>query len=280
MSAETFLLLVSIGAAIAFFWPRWRQRRVLEQPFKAEWLQLVHEVLPFFTGMSANEQKQLLDLIRLFLAEKRFHGCNGLVIDDTVRVTIAAQASLLLLNRATSVFPGTRHILVYPDAFIREGEFEGEDGVVSTLSEDLLGESWQEGKVILSWEDVLQGIEDFQDGENVVLHEFAHQLDSESGAQDGAPQLKHNDPAEWKAVMTAAFDALNDAAEAQEETLLDPYGATDPAEFFAVVTETFFERAEELALEHPALFMELKKFYCVDPRAWRKPASLPSTPVS
>jgi Mlc titration factor MtfA (ptsG expression regulator) len=269
MTAGTFLLLAGLAAAVAFFYPRWRQRRVLEQPFEPQWLELVRNTLPFFVRMRDDEQKQLLDLIRLFLSEKQFHGCNGQAIDDTVRVTIAAQACLLLLNRATAVFPGTRHILVYPDAFIREGEFEDEDGVVSTLSEDLLGESWQEGKVILSWDDVEYGADDFGDGENVVLHEFAHQLDSESGTQDGAPLLKHNDPAEWKAVMTAAFEVLNESADMEEETLLDPYGATDPAEFFAVATETFFERAEELALDHPALFNELKKFYCVDPRQWR-----------
>lgn len=270
MNAGGFLLLVSVAAAfVLFFLPRWRQRRVLEQPFKASWLAIVKDTLPFFPRMSEDEQKQLLDLIRLFLAEKKFHGCNGQVIDDTVRVTIAAQACLLLLNRATSVFPGTRHILVYPEAFIREGEFEDEDGVVSTVSEDLLGESWQEGKVILSWDDVVYGAEDFTDGENVVLHEFAHQLDSENGTQDGAPPLRHNDPAEWKAVMTAAFEALNESADLDEETLLDPYGATDPAEFFAVATETFFECAHEMALDHPALFNELKKFYCVDPRRWR-----------
>lgn len=269
MRAETFLLLASIAAAFAFLWPRWRQRRLLEKPFDASWLGIVRDTLPFFPRMGESEQKQLLDLIRLFLAEKQFHGCNGMVVDDTVRVTIAAQACLLLLNRATSIFPGTRHILVYPEAFIREGEFENEDGVVSTMSEDLLGESWQEGKVILSWDDVTYGAENFNDGENVVIHEFAHQLDSESGSQDGAPLLRHNDPAEWKTVMSAAFEALNESADLDEETLLDPYGATDPAEFFAVATETFFECADELALDHPALFNELKKFYCVDPRQWR-----------
>lgn len=269
MRAETFLLLVGVVATVAFFWLRWRRRRVLEQPFAAHWLEIVKETLPFHARMSEAEQKQLLDLIRLFLAGKQFHGCNGQVIDDTVRVAIAAQACLLLLNRQTSVFAGTRHILVYPEAFIYEGEVEGEDGVVSTVSEDRLGESWQEGKVILSWDDVLYGLEDFGDGENVVLHEFAHQLDSESGTQDGAPILTHNDAAQWRAVMSAAFEALAESADQEEETLMDPYGATDPAEFFAVATETFFECADEMALDHPALFNELKKYYCVDPRQWR-----------
>ncbi len=269
MNAGTFLLLVGAIAAVVYVYPRWRQRRVLEQPFKPHLLAIVRTTLPFFPKMSADEQKQLLDLIRLFLADKTFHGCAGQTIDDTVRVTIAAQACLLLLNRGTSVFPNLKHILVYPSSFVREREFEDEDGVVSTVSEDLLGESWQEGKVILAWDDVEYGTESVGDGENVVLHEFAHQLDSESGTQDGAPILKRNDPAEWKAVMTAAFEALNESADLNEETLLDPYGAEDPAEFFAVATETFFERAEELALDHPALFAELKKFYCVDPRLWR-----------
>lgn len=270
MTAGSFLILAGIAAAIAFFWPRWRRRRVLEQPFDSEWLEVVRETLPFFERMSEDERRQLLDLIKLFIAGKQFHGCNGQAIDDTIRVAIAAQACLLLLNRATSVFSGTRHILVYPDTYIHEGEVEGDDGVVSTFTEDRLGESWREGKVILSWDDVLYGLEDFGDGENVVLHEFAHQLDVENGTQDGAPTLKHNDPAEWKAVMTAAFEALSESADHDEETLLDPYGATDPAEFFAVATETFFERAEEMALDHPALFGELRKYYCVDPRQWRQ----------
>lgn len=269
MSPGSFLAAASAVAAGIFLYSLWRRHRVLNQTFKPEWHAIVRDALPFFPRMSADEQKQLLDLIRLFLAEKKFHGCDGQVIDDTVRIAIAAQACLLLLNRQTSVFPLCRHILVYPEAFMREGEFEGEDGVVSTRSEDLLGESWQEGKVILSWDDVLFGLEDFGDGENVVLHEFAHQLDAESGSQDGAPLLRRNDPAEWKVVMTAAFEVLNESADMEEETLLDPYGATDPAEFFAVATETFFERADEMALDHPALFNELKKYYCVDPRRWR-----------
>jgi Mlc titration factor MtfA (ptsG expression regulator) len=269
MSPENFLAAAGIIAAAVVFYSRWRRHRMLQQPFKPEWLAIVRDALPFFPRMSADEQQQLLDLVRLFLAGKTFHGCNGQIVDDTVRVVIAAQACLLLLNRSTQLFPSCRHILVYPDAFVREGEFEGDDGVVSSHSEELLGESWGEGKVILSWDDVLYGLEDFGDGENVVLHEFAHQLDAESGSQDGAPVLKRNDPAEWKAVMTAAFDVLNESADMEEETLMDPYGATDPAEFFAVATETFFECADEMALDHPALFSELKKYYCVDPRQWR-----------
>jgi hypothetical protein len=269
MQLTWILLLLAAGALLALLYPGWRKRRVLGQPFPQAWLHHVHAALPYFPRLKPQEQQQLRDLIRLFLAEKTFYGCNGQQIDDEVRITIAAQACLLLLNRKTSVFPRLQHILVYPTAFVTDEEVHNEDGTVSDSSRELLGESWHYGKVILSWDDIVYGRDNPDDGENVVLHEFAHQLDAEYGFEDGVPELRRNAVEDWSSVMTREFEALAEAADRAEDTLLDPYGATDPAEFFAVITETFFELPGELRAEHPELYAELRKFYCVEPALWR-----------
>ena len=182
-----------------------------------------------------------------------------------MRACVAAQACLLLLNRKTGVFPGLQHILVYPAAFVREGEEWHEDGTVSEVSSELLGEFWDAGKVILSWEGVDRDLDDFGDGFNVVLHEFAHQLDSESGSENGTPPLPAAESAVWASVMTREYEALAAGAERGEDTLLDPYGASAPAEFFAVLTETFFELPDQLREQHPELFDLLRGYYHVDP---------------
>jgi len=267
---SALLLFAGFGtlALLAFLYPGWRQRRLLGRPLAATWLQLVAARQRLFVRLSPAEQQQLLDLIRLFLAEKQFHGCAGLAITEEVRVTIAAHACLLLLNRRTEVFPRLRHILVYPGAFVMRGEYMNEDGIVSEFNEERLGESWHYGKVILSWDDVDYAAQHPEDGENVVLHEFAHQLDSESGSEDGVPLLRHNDPQQWAAVMQREYAALCRAVEQGQESVLDPYGAESPVEFFAVATETFFELPDLLDEWHPQLFSELQRYYCVDPRGW------------
>jgi hypothetical protein len=268
MTPEYFLLLLGLAALPALLYPRWRRRRILARPFPAAWFAALHKALPFFHRLKPGEQQRLLDLIRLFIAGKQFHGCGGLAIDDEIRVVIAAHACLLLLNRKTAIYPRLQHILVYPADFIKEEEELHEDGVVSEVSVDLHGESWHYGKVILSWDKIEHDITHFRDGENVILHEFAHQLDSEAGGEDGAPELRQSRRDEWADVMSAEFAALNAAAERDEDTLIDPYGASDPAEFFAVVTEIFFSRPDEMAAEHPRLFAVLHEYYRVDPREW------------
>lgn len=269
MSAGLLLVVLVAAMLLVWLWPRWRRQRLLTKPVAADWLALLDTRLPVFARLQADEQRQLLDLVRLFLAEKKFHGCAGQQITDEVRVLIAAQACLLLLNRRTAVFPRLQHILVYPAAFTKEQEELNEDGTVSLVQTDMLGESWHYGKVILSWDDIEYGLANFGDGENVVLHEFAHQLDAESGSEDGTPPLRHNDSRVWAAVMQREFAALTRAAENEEETVMDPYGASDPVEFFAVATETFFELPALMYDWHPQLFAELQRFYCVDPRAWQ-----------
>jgi MtfA peptidase len=207
---------------------------------------------------------RLAERVRVFLAEREFVGCGGLVVSDAMRVEIAAQACLLILNRSEHVFDELRAILVYPDEFVVRDDVE-EHGVVTERERTLTGQSWDTTRIILSWRDVLNA----GDGYNVVIHEFAHYLDQEEGAANGAPLLDGpRDYARWAQVMRRAFDELETRAAAGEDTLLDPYGIEDEAEFFAVATETLFELPRELSAEHPELYAELARFYRLDPASW------------
>jgi Uncharacterized protein conserved in bacteria len=268
MAYFVLLLIVLLSGVVLFIYPAWRRKRLLQSPFPKEWLHILDSRLPHLRKLAQAERRQLFDYIKLFLAEKRFHGCAGLEVTEEMRVVIAAQACLLLLNRKTGVYPALRHILVYPAMFSKEAEEWNEDGTVSNVHKELLGESWQEGKVLLSWEDILYDLDNVDDGENVILHEFAHQLDAENGSDNGTPLLRANDPARWQRVMSREFAALGAAVERGEETFLDPYAASAPAEFFAVLTETFFELPEELRHWHPELYRELRQYYQVDPARW------------
>lgn len=268
MTAFFVFLLVFLVVAISILYPGWRDKRILKGPFPPAWKKIVDRRLPFFQELGPSEQQQVLDLIRLFIARKQFHGCGGLQINDDIRVTIAAEACLLLLNRKTGIYPALKHILVYPDAFQTNREQHHFDGTVSAGPKGLLGESWSNGKVILSWNDVENGVGNFEDGHNVVLHEFSHQLDTESGSANGAPPLKRNSYQIWSKVLSTEFSSLIKAMDDQHKTVMDYYGATNPAEFFAVATETFFEKPKQMEKKHPELFEELKKYYCVDPRIW------------
>jgi Mlc titration factor MtfA (ptsG expression regulator) len=207
---------------------------------------------------------RLAERVRVFLAEHEFVGCGGLVVTDPMRVEIAAQACLLILNRSGHVFDELRAILVYPDEFVVRDDVE-EHGVVTERERALSGQSWDTSRILLSWRDV----EDAGDGYNVVIHEFAHYLDQEEGAANGTPLLDGpRDYARWAEVMQRAFDELEARAAAGEQTLLDPYGIEDEAEFFAVASESFFELPRELESAHPELYAELAGFYRLDPAQW------------
>ena len=182
MTAIYILFIIVTIVTISFVYPGWRDKRILKRPFPTQWQATVHRRLPFLQKLSEPEQKQLQDMIKLFVGKKNFYGCGGLEINDDIRVTIAAEACLLLLNRNTGVYPTMQHILVYPHAFKVERQHYNPDGTVSQVKSGLLGESWDTSKVILSWDDVEHGVVNFNDGHNVVLHEFSHQLDSESGS--------------------------------------------------------------------------------------------------
>ncbi len=260
--------------------PKWRLGRVLARPIPPEYLAILRQNIPVYQFMPAELQAQLHRLVQQFLHQKKFVGCEGVEIDDEMRVTIAGQACLLLLNRPSRVFPALHTILVYPTAFIVPRTEYAPGGVVMHTRQDLLGESWEDGRVVLSWDHVLRGARDWTDGHNVVLHEFAHQLDSESGHTNGAPFL--GDPASyrnWSDVLARAFADLQFDANYQQASVLDHYGANSPAEFFAVATETFFEKPQQMAEQHGELFAEFLKYYRVDPRDWLPPPAPAPAPT-
>lgn len=276
MSLVTALALVFGTATLvagALAWqPRWqdaRRQRLRGRPFPPAWRAILRRRVPLYRRLPADLQRQLREHLLVFLAEKRFIGCAGQRIDDEVRVTIAAQACLLLLNRPAHYFSRLRQVLVYPGPFMVQRVRADGTGVLHDQRRALAGESWQQGQVILSWQDVVEGAAVPDDGRNVVLHEFAHQLDQETGVANGAPHLPSRERhARWSRVMTDAFVRLRWQLDAGLPADLGDYAAQDPAEFFAVATELFFERAEWLAEVQPALFDELRAYYAVDPRGW------------
>ena len=270
MQALLWSTAIALAIAAAMMAPGWRLKRALRQPMPATFTAILSRNIPIYARMPAPLQQQLHKLVQQFLHQKKFVGCEGLDIDDEVRVTIAGQACLLLLNRASRVYPGLDTVLVYPTAFLVPRNHVDAAGVVTETRQDLLGESWGDGRVVLSWDHVRRGAHDWTDGQNVVLHEFAHQLDSESGSNNGAPYLGSRESyRSWSAVLSRDFADLRTDAIYRQPSVLDHYGATSPAEFFAVATETFFEKPYQLAERHPALFAEFGKYYRVDPREWQ-----------
>lgn len=271
------VLIVVLAALWLFVYPIWRRQRRERMPFPAHWEAIVRRRLPFYERMPAALQTALKNQIKHFLANKRFVGCAGQQIDDDVRVSIASQACLLILERAGDYYTSLHTIMVYPSEFRAAREQHDEAGLISHHSPILAGEAWSDGRIILSWDSVKHGAADFSDGFNVVLHEFAHQLDNQYGHANGAPWLNSREAYQrWSEVFSAEFERLralaSDPAAAwmnQSNQVLDFYGASEPAEFFAVATEAFFERPVQLASHHPELFEQLLWYYRVDPRAWQ-----------
>jgi len=267
-----WLILVLVGAAIALaLWiPRFRLQRALAAPFPAEWVGILERNIGIYRNLPMPLRLELRQMIKQFLHQKHFSGAAGLQVTDEMRVTIAAQACMLQLNRNSDLYPRLRYIIIYPSAFIVSRSEMDDAGLVSHGRKGLLGESWQSGKVILAWDNVLNGARNFVDGRNVVLHEFAHQLDSESGSANGAPLLAGaSSYRSWAGALSDEFEDLQKDARVGRRSLMDHYGATNPAEFFAVATETFFEKPRRMARHHEELFEVLMSYYRIDPREWQ-----------
>lgn len=250
------------------WWRRRRRRKLRERPHPPEWEEILARRVPAAARLAPEDRRELLGLMQVFLAEKHFEGCGGLALSDEIRVTIAAQACLLLLHRETDFYPDCTSILVYPHAYVAHASERLPDGTIAEGPSVRLGESWQRDVVVLSWDDVVHGASDVRDGHNVVLHEFAHQLDQEGGTADGAPALPRRSMyVAWARVLGAEYERLLERIAQHRPTLLDPYAATSPAEFFAVATETFFEKPRALRARHPELYEQLRLFYRQDPAA-------------
>jgi Mlc titration factor MtfA (ptsG expression regulator) len=249
-----------------------RRDRMRNRPFTPEWREILLRRYPLYYRLTPADRRELEGHIRIFLAEKRFEGCGGLEITDEVRVLIAAQACLLLLHRDTDYYPGLKTVLVYPSTYVAKTHWREEEEITDRRSRTRLGESWHGGAVVLAWDAALAGAANLTDGQNVVLHEFAHQLDQENGMADGFPPLgganlleRYGRYIAWARILGSEFRQLNSALGQNVATVINEYGAQNPAEFFAVATECFFEKPAQLRERHPALYAELKEFYQQDP---------------
>ena len=258
-------------------WNKQRREKLKAAPFPPDWSRILLERFPLYQRLPDADRKELQGHIQVFLAEKKLEGCGGLEITEEMKVCIAAQACLLLLHRNTDYYPGLRSILVYPTAYFAKTTRHVGVGVMEERFDSRLGEAWDSGAVVLAWDAVNHGATIPDDGHNVVFHEFAHQLDFEDGKADGAPgpwerglrvQAKKPIPSLSARAEPRVRTASAETQHGQTE-VLDGYGATNPAEFFAVATESFFELPVQMREKHPKADEDLKRYYatgsCVSP---------------
>ncbi len=233
-----------------------------------QWRRYLRRHVVLYRDLPPRYYKQLHGYMNVFLYDKRFVGCEGLQINDEIRLTIAAQACILLLHHENEGYPEFHSVMVYPSAYYVD-EKVTEGGVVSANKSLRVGESWQSGIVVLSWDEVLNNSQGEPPGHNVVIHEFAHRLDQQNSATEGVPLLDSAALYErWARILGGEYNALVDKLAQGEETVIDSYGATSPAEFFAVVSEMYFAAPKLLETNHLPLYLQLNEFYQLDPARW------------
>ena len=272
MNGLEFLTL-GIGLAAGFFigkrkFDNSKIKKVMHREFPFEWEKILRNNVALYKHIPHNMKTQLHEDINVFMDEKNFEGCGGLEITEEIKISIAAQACILLLNKKVNFFPKLVTILVYPSAYVGK-KVTMMGGVPVEEDSARLGESWNEGTVVLAWDHVKQETFDINNAHNVVLHEFAHQLDQEDGVADGAPIMEHRASyAPWAKVLSEEYDDFLEKVKHHKKDIIDPYGATNPAEFFAVITEVFFKKPKQLKSKHPELYHELSSYYKMDPVEW------------
>ena len=251
---------------MVFSWFRDLHRRsILEQPFPDAWLPYLNKNVPHYALLTPDEQAELKQDMQVFCAEKYWEGV-GLDITHEIQATIAALACILTLHREHDYYPNVESIVVYPTGYTAKETAPQPGGVVSENVSGRLGEAWGNGPVVLSWADVLAGGRNDNDGRNVVYHEFAHKLDMRAGNANGVPRLDDDaEYAKWETVMKREYELLIAASEHHRASLIDTYGATNEAEFFAVATECFFEKGVQMQQTHADLYDVLRDFYRQDP---------------
>ena len=268
MLIAAMMVIALLAVAVFVVFRDRRRRALLAAPLPTAHKHIVEQRMPLYAKLPGDLRANLDGLINRFLAEMRFHGLEGVVITDEIRVTIAAQACILLVNKKNRWFSSLKTVHVYPTTF-RSRLKSVEGHVHSERKQTRSGESWAKGPVVLAWDHAAYGAFAPHDGQNVVMHEFAHQLDEQTGVTDGAPLLDRDQSARgWALAFRAAYRRLQRDAEAGNRNVLDAYGATSPAEFFAVATELFFERPGDLRAQEPELYQELSHYYRIDPAAW------------
>ena len=267
-------IVLAALALVVIIWGIHRYRRqahrnrLLQAPLSPERIAFLENNVPLYTRLPKELHETLQGCINYFLDTKVFVGCEGLEVTDEIRLVIAANACMLLVNKEQKHFPGFATILVYPDTYrAREVTY---DGLVEIHGDSTrAGESWYRGPIVLSLADVLRGADNERDGHNVVLHEFAHKLDEENGVMDGLPVLRESTHyKEWAEVLTREYDEFIDRVERGKNKVIDEYGAVSATEFFAVATETFFEKSIQMKRRLPELYQQLQIFYDLDPAEW------------
>ncbi|QBG47731.1 zinc-dependent peptidase [Verrucomicrobia bacterium S94] len=259
----TVFILTFLFIPLALYSRSWMKKhkfnRILSTPPPDHWRPLLKKTLPIVSCLDQKRWQELAGKMQVFIATKQFEGCGGLQVTEEMKIAVSAQACMLLLGRTIGIYPRLKTVLLYPHTYT--------DGETARL-----GESWSSGVVVLSWDSVQGGARNFRDGHNVTFHEFAHQLDQESGNADGAPILGSNAYQTWARVFSMEFNDLVKKTEKGRKDVMDEYGATNPAEFFAVATETFFEKPLQMKNKHPELFEKLLGYYKVDPTEWIEPS--------
>ncbi|MFI2810645.1 M90 family metallopeptidase [Microbulbifer sp. M83] len=285
---NTFLAVIALAILVwvlPVYWQKWRRRYLRARPLTPSAYRHLQSALPFYSALAPEAQRELCANVSLFLHDKEFVGCDGLRITDEMRLCVAAWACLLLTGRQNRCYPALRTVLLYPDTYVaRETHFEG--AIEMTAASAREGESHYLGPVVLSWADIEEDLLHPQQGRNVIVHEFAHKLDEEDGVYDGRPLFTDNESGRnWAPVFREEYERLrhqvirqekktgtgntgSDEAAGGQASILDPYGAQSPAEFFAVASESFFSIPVELRDHHGKLYAELRAFYHLDPAAW------------
>lgn len=250
-----------------FTWLRNRRRKkILASPMPAHWKTILEQNVVQLSRLSTQQKSLLFQRVQIFVNEKYWEGCNGFEVTEEVKLTIAGQACLITLGFARDCFDQLKTILVYPDTYAATDNFQNSIGVLTEGTSFRLGESWGKGPIILAWSSIYEGGQIPDDGRNVVVHEFAHYYDASEGQFNGTPPLRSNEEyRRWEEVMTAEYEKLCDQVEHGAATFIDPYGSTNPAEFFAVSSEHFFEQGAQMREYSSDLYETLKMFYQQDP---------------
>ena len=252
---------------------RRRRKRIVAKPFPNGWNAILTANVFYDQQLSEQQRVRLRRSTQIFVAEKNWEGCGGLEITDEIKVTIAAQVCLLVLGLGDMYFDHVLSILVYPDSYVARDVAITRAGVVIEGGQARSGEAWWRGPVILSWADALAGGRHQTPGRNLVFHEFAHQLDMLNGrVVDGTPLLETEEQLQrWVKVLQPEYERLVEDCHRGNYGLIDCYGASNVAEFFAVLTEVFFERPRLLSIHHARLYEVLRDYFRLDPALWTGP---------
>ncbi len=257
----------------------WLRARRMRCPLPSSWQEILETRVAFYRRLPEAERQELVGLTQVLMGEVGFEAAIGLDrLDESMRIIIASQAALCLLHRPLPELPRLRTVIVYPGAYRARERKHTAEGVEIPVVEERHGEAWEHGVMLLSWDDVAYDAECIDDGLNVVLHEMAHVLDAESGEMDGRPLLPDSGIASrWLRVIGESYSRLERQVRLRRNTVLDPYGAEDHGEFYAVATEAFFESPQGLRDEYPGLYSLLQEYYRVDPSVWadRLPPAAP-----